>query len=138
MAIIALPRVGEEVRAFMIGDGDAGETYTDLTPAGIAKYIGTRCFGVAYRYLYDIPLTVFFRMEPSEDDPVAVRGESERICGPVLVLGYDGSPCGLGDFELACIKANVTMERYGEEYTVMLNEVSKKRREAPVEMGVIL
>lgn len=66
-------------------------------------------------------------MEPEDKDPISVRGTSERICGNVLIFGYDGSPRSLTDFETQCLKNHTTMERYGDFYTVILNDISKKK-----------
>ena len=129
MAIIDVPRLGEELNGFIISYDYTGDGLVELSPSGIAEIIGSRNFGICYRYLYTIPLVLFFQMDLEEDDPIAVRGPSERICGNVLVFGYDGSPRSLTDFEIQCLKNHTTMERYGENYTVILNQITKEESE---------
>lgn len=128
-----LMRVGDVLDTYALSRDTVGPYSSELSPRGIEDVLGTRRFGVIYRYLYNIPLAIFFQMEPPDDAPLAVRGP-ESVYGSVLVFGYDGSPRSLTDFEMNVLKQHTTMEKYDGEYTVILNDITKERTDVPIEI----
>ena len=119
-----LPRVGENLKGFTISDDLVGSVQVTLSPSDIATFVETKHFGMLKWYLYSIPLIIFYQLEPDDGSALSIRGP-ESVFGPVLIFGYDGSPRSLTDFELQCMKSHVTMERYGDDYTIILNDISK-------------
>lgn len=128
-------RLGEEIRCFVIssGAGCFGDRVVKEDPETLKGILGG-VFSFTTRYLYMVPLYIFYADKTDVDAPVTVRGEDvgnrkDVIKGDVVIFARDGDRLrDLTDFDVEVLKDNVTLEKDDGRNHVTLGGVSLRYR----------
>ena len=105
-----------------------------MEPAWFADWFG-KDYSCTTRYLYMIPLYIFYADCVDEDAKESVKGgvvkgRDDLIRGDVLIFGRkDDLVRSLTDFEMTAIDYNISIEKLEGGFDARLNNVSLKPRE---------
>ena len=138
-------RLGKSVKGFAIAPQRErfGVMCGPADPVNLKEWMGGREFSWTKRYLYTIPLYIFYTDTVDEDARPAVKGRDvkgkpDEIRGDVFICGRKGDDvaAGLSDLEASIIMQNVTIEKTDGVTHARLNNVSLKPGPMPPEMLV--
>lgn len=111
----------------------------DATPTYLQRFFGAdETFSWTTRYLYAIPLYVFYADNVKQDELESVQGDDVKgrkdlIKGDVLIFGRrDDVIRSLTPFEISMLSQNMTMEKKDNRVYAKLNNVSLKTK--PMEL----
>lgn len=133
-------KVGEPMKGFALASrkGIFGEVELKVDPAVICDYVDYKSYSYSRRYLYSIPLIIFYPDFVTNETQRSVQsdGYKDVILGDVLIFGCDKDDIrGLNDVEISFIKNNITMEKTNQVNHLLLNNVTMEERKPPLEVG---